>query len=321
MLKKCFCLFLGLVCLFACLTVCGCKASDGETPTETESESESATEVQTEEQSNEVQVVVLLGQSNAEGHTWHEYLNQSVGVTKTKRYIAGFRDVLICYENSMGHNSSNGEFVPVKIGQGYEQTRMGPEVGMAEVLSDAHLKTPVYIIKYAYGGTSLSHGWCSPSSGSTGELYAGAVDYILAQCEKLENMGLRPVIKAICWMQGETDATGEYFDRYEELERLFVTDLRQDLSGYSEPEQEIGFVDAGISECTLWKQYKVINSAKQALAEEDDRHTYIDTIAAGLKFNREPSGSIDISHYDSASELLLGQLFGEVLLAEYLQVN
>ena len=316
MLKKQISLLLALLCVALCLTAYGCGSAGGET-----SATEKATETETEEDDNVVQVVVLLGQSNAEGATWHQYLPKTVGEEKTQRYLAGFEDVQICYNNTMEHNSSNGQFVPVTLGQGYEQTRMGPEVGMAEVLSDAHLKHPVYIIKYTYGGTSLSFDWRPPSSGTTGRLYQGAVNYVLAQCEKLEDMGLYPIIKAICWMQGETDASGTEFNRYEELERQFVSDLRRDLLYYSEPGQEIGFVDAGISECVAWTQYKVINDAKRALAEEDDRHTYIDTIAAGLKFNAEPVGAVDIYHYDSASQIRLGHLFAEALLAEYLQVD
>ena len=36
------------------------------------------------EYSNEVQVIVLLGQSNAEGHTWSKYLSKTMGEEKTK---------------------------------------------------------------------------------------------------------------------------------------------------------------------------------------------------------------------------------------------
>ena len=38
---------------------------------------------------------------------------------------------------------------------------------------------------------------------------------------------------------------------------------------------------------------------------------YIDTIEAGMHTNLEPRGDIDPCHYDSESEILLGQLFAQ----------
>ena len=45
--------------------------------------------------SNEVQVVVLLGQSNAEGHTWSQYLPRTVGEEKAGEYAEGYDNVFI----------------------------------------------------------------------------------------------------------------------------------------------------------------------------------------------------------------------------------
>ena len=69
--------------------------------------------------SNEVQVVVLLGQSNAEGHTWSQYLPRTVGEEKAGEYAKGYDNVFISYACTIVENTSNGEFVPVKLGQGH----------------------------------------------------------------------------------------------------------------------------------------------------------------------------------------------------------
>lgn len=273
------------------------------------------------EYSNEVQVVVLLGQSNAEGHTWSQYLTRTVGEEKAKEYAVGYDNVSISYACTIAENTSNGEFVPVKLGQGHSVNQFGPEIGMAEKISELDPTKRVYIVKYAYGATSLTTNWRSPSSKNTGTLYTNAVAYVLEQCRKLEDMDLYPVIKAVCWMQGEDDSSGLNYNSYEELERNFVSDLRKDLSYYKPVDGEIGFIDAGISDCTAWTQYRVINAAKAKLAEEDENHVYIDTISAGLKYNGEPAGAPDIYHFDSSSEVLLGQLFAQELIARFLETD
>lgn len=272
------------------------------------------------EYSNEVQVVVLIGQSNAEGASHCSYLNKTVGEEKAAEYALGYNKVQISYVCTISANTSEGNFVDVKLGQGYSTTQFGPEVGMAEKISELDPTKKVYIVKYVYGGTTLATQWRSPSSKNTGNLYTGAVNFVLEQCQKLEGMDLYPVIKAICWMQGESDASGQSYNAYEQLESNLVADLRQDFAYYKPADSEIGFVDAGISDCVAWTNYQVINSAKQKLASQDEFHVYLDTIAANLRYNGEPAGAPDIYHYDSSSMIKLGHMFGEALLANFLEL-
>ena len=308
--------FLTVVSMIAAFALTGCELISG---LFTETTTTAKTEEPPKVYSNEVQVILLLGQSNAEGHTQSQYLTKTVGEEKAQLYAEGFEEVQIAYANTISQNTSNGEFVPVKLGQGTYIDRFGPEVGMAEKIAEVDPEKRVVIIKYAYGGTTLNNEWRSPSSGNTGRLYTGAVEYIIQQLETLEAMDLYPIVKAICWMQGESDASGLNYNQYEMLEENFVKDLRNDLAYYKPVDAEIGFVDAGISDLTAWTQYKVINQAKMNLSEKDDYHDYIDTISAGLKYNAEPVGNPDPYHYDSKYMIQLGHLFAEVLLARYIE--
>ena len=45
--------------------------------------------------SNKVQVVLMYGQSNMEGHTYKQYLINTMGEEKTLKYKNGFDDVKI----------------------------------------------------------------------------------------------------------------------------------------------------------------------------------------------------------------------------------
>lgn len=161
-----------LLCVTFLLSLCACS-SKGQHPID---ENEPP-----KEYSNEVQVVLLLGQSNAEGHTNSSYLVKTVGEEKAAEYAKGYDNVNISYACTVSANTSDGKFVPVKLGQGTATSKFGPEVGIAEKISALDLAKRVYVIKYAYGGTTLTTQWRSPSSKNTGGLYTGAVQYVNEQ--------------------------------------------------------------------------------------------------------------------------------------------
>lgn len=266
---------------------------------------------------NKVQVVILLGQSNMEGHTYSQFLTKTVP-DKAQEYADGYDNVKISFHNSGGYTSNN-QFTSVKLGQGKSVNHFGPEIGIADKLNEAN-KDNVYLIKYACGSTSLSGHWISPSSRngtSGGTMYQGAVEYILNAIKALEDMDYYPEIKAICWMQGEDDSNGNQYNNYYTYTKNFIHDLREDLKLYMSLDG-IGFLDAAIAELDIWKENKIINDAKKKNAEEDELSIFIDTNAAGLKTNFEPVGAIDIYHYDSSSMVKLGHLFGDELLKNFI---
>ena len=270
-----------------------------------------------QEENNLAQVVVLLGQSNMEGHTYSTYLSKTMS-NEYNKYIAGYDDVQISFHNSGGY-TSNKQFTNTKLGQGKSINHFGPEVGIAETVHAAS-KENVFLVKYAQGATSLSGHWLPPSSSSSGRagtLYSGAVDYIFGCMDQLENMGYYPEIKAICWMQGEDDSNGNQYNNYYVNTKNFISDLRKDLALYMDLDG-IGFLDAAIASIDVWQQHQIINSAKERNAEEDELSDYIDTNLAGLHTNYEPVGAVDIYHYDSDCMIKLGRLFGEVLVDKYL---
>lgn len=300
-----------IVLLLPILLMTSCQSKDTTLSVDT---SDTAT---SEEISNKVQVILLYGQSNMEGHTKKEYLVSTVGKDKTYEYKNGYDDILISYACTIDNNTSNKEFVPVKLGQGYTVSQFGPEVGIAEYFHQNKTKDPIYIIKFAQGATSLYNSWRSPSSGMTGSLYRFAMDYTLEQLQKLESMDLYPEVKAICWMQGEDDSSSNYYSKYYEYEKALVEDMRSELNYYSTVDG-IGFVDAGISDCSAWTHHVEVNEAKKELADEDENHIYFGTIEQELEYNNEPIGNPDIYHYDSSSMIKLGNIFAEKMAERFI---
>ena len=258
----------------------------------------------------DARIIILAGQSNAEGISREEYLKKNVTPEQYARYEKGFDNIYINDYNTTMRES--GGFVKCKAGAGAMDGYFGPELGLAEKLNELYPGETFFIIKYAFGGTDLCNLWRSPSSGGeTGQLYTGFIQYVKQSIEFLELKKYNVKIEAMCWMQGESDSINEgKAIEYESNLTNFVFDIRSELGIYAS-QDGIAFVDAYISESIFWTYHRTVNAAKQAVADTSPINTVIDTISHGLTVTKEPYEEPDIAHYDSLSEIKLGHLFAE----------
>ncbi len=261
-----------------------------------------------------VKVILLLGQSNATGCALNSYLETNVGNEKYKTYQNGFSNVLINYCTDNHTNTSNGEFVPVAVGCGANDEFFGPELGIAEKLSQKYQNEMIVILKYTYSGSCLKTQWLN--NGKRGSLYNACIAFTSKYMNTLLEHDYDAKIGAICWMQGESDAHGKTANEYYDNQKFFISSLRDDLSSYAN-DDGIYFIDAGIEDISLWKKYEVINDAKARIAQSSPLNLYFSTIDAGLTTANEPKEEPDLAHYDSMSELTLGHLFGEYIIKAY----
>lgn len=304
--------------LFLPLLLSSCGSSSSSSLSSSSAETESTSPLSTSADSGKTHVVVLAGQSNCAGNSYSQYLTKHYSVEKVREFSDGYGSVLINYDNENGGNTSEGAFVPVALGQGSETTKFGIEVGMAEYISKIYPDRFVYFIKFAVGGTALYDKWRSPSSGQTGELWTKMVQFVHDSFQQILRSEREPVLSAFCWMQGESDADDMRTPSYLDNLRFFVSDMRDEFSEYAD-EDGIGFVDAGISDSYVWKNFREINQAKQQFAKEDpQQNIYIDTISERLMYKFEPQGNPDPYHYDSDGEIELGRLFATALLENFL---
>ena len=302
---------------------CGNKAANEVSSSNNESGSaESSESSSSEKEVEEISVIVLAGQSNMEGNTWSQYISTSYGFSEEEvdRIKAGYQDITMsyrCFWNGAPNagTDSYGLFMPVKLGQANTTSKFGPEIGIADYLTEKGYGEKVALIKYAVGASALdpaANEWGSPSSGrdTNGKWYDRMCALVSDGLETLaQNTGKKPVIKAMCWMQGETDAgNSSYRNRYFENTMNFVNDLRTEWEGDSKKDG-FTFIDAYISE--YWSGYTQINAAKAEYHEFDENTGLINTIEKGLKFDTQPVGSVDYYHYDASSMFKLGRLFGE----------
>jgi len=262
---------------------------------------------------NAVNVILLYGQSNMSGVGLNEKLEERFpdDYNEVKN---GYPNCQIRYISDGNHNKSILAYDIVRLGQGTTILHFGVELGLAKYLTKNKPNEKYYFIKYAIGGTSLHIDWNSPSmTGTDGQVYKDAISFTDSSLLTLKEEGLSPKIKAICWMQGEEDSTHqEQIGNYETNTKRFVSDLREKYQKYS-TNGGIYFIDAGIS--SAWTNYYPINEAKKNYANTSTLNKYIDTIANDLEYDKEPSvESPDLAHFDSKSELKLGELFGEEFL-------
>ena len=269
-------------------------------------------------------IIILAGQSNAVGVAHVKYLPRHFSEEKVAKFKEGYDGILMNYYS---HDMKSNGFVKTTINCAEKgKDTFGPEVGIADYLSEKHPDEKIFIIKCAVGGTNIFHDWLSPSNKGEynkesfgfgdaeneffrkGGWHFNELIKILGESISiLENKGYKPEIRAFCWMQGESDALDiatveKYGERYENL----LKDLNEAFVKYM---KNCRYIDAGISE--IWQYYCEINAYKEMHAKNTPNSFYIDTIAEGLTTSKEPEPEVDIAHYDSDCTIKLGYLFAE----------
>ena len=263
----------------------------------------------------QVKVILLIGQSNATGCSLTSYLQQGVSQEDYTEFTEGYDSVRIHFSLDDGKYSSHGAFVPVDVNCAAGEGCFGPELGMAQVLSQAFPDETVFILKYSMSGYSLHHHWLC--DGQRGSIYEAFLSFAKSSLEYLQENNYDPRIGAICWMQGESDTTDFKASRYLDNQTAFASYLRADLADWEE-EGGIYFIDAGISSSPYClPAYPAINEAKERFAALSPLNLYFSTIDAGLTTLYEPVENPDLGHYDALSELKLGQLFGQYIVKSY----
>ena len=200
-----------------------------------------------------IDVYIIAGQSNAVGHT--KISNRKALIKDMPELENGYKNILYTSHSRMQNKPElEHRFVPwqgVTLDLGRKEGFMGPEVGMAKVLSRYYkdTDTDAGLIKCGHGGTSLLNhktgihangNWVSPSYAEylkvsyndtdiTGKLYRDLINSVYTSISELKDMGYTQIkIKGIYWMQGETDLPKE--EEYEIAFKFFAEDIRRDLS-------------------------------------------------------------------------------------------
>lgn len=255
-------------------------------------------------------VILITGQSNASGNSPSEFL-QSKNHYIYNKFSAGVTNVLTSYYVQDRRN--NEYFEPTRFGLADHDSFFGPEIGIADVFSEANEFT--YIIKFAVGATRLYNDWLN-SKGQRGRLYNDSVDWFKKRLNYLKSKGVEPNIVGQFWMQGEGDSTDECGSVYASNLTNMISFYKEDLKDYYN--DYYTFVDAYISTKTVWPNPTLVNQQKQIVADADPNVFCIktngeDETALNLDVKKHSGEGNDAAHYDSQSEVLLGQRAGQII--------
>ena len=238
-----------------------------------------------------------------------------------------------------------GKFLPTKIGMGHSDSQMGPELGCAYALKDVGTEErPIYFVKMASSGSGFAQSGSSAegknwevktADGTVVEhnLYSDFLKPFLKNNLDWieEETGEKPVIKAWCWHQGESDG-GEQVKREAYARRLsdMIDVFRTDFAEYADDEDgsNIAFIDGmtfeGGTMLAGAADAKALNEIKKAAADPDDKRYIVDTYANEEKTDDNllkvsGDGSTQGVHYNTKDSFRLGMAYGKIILENILE--
>lgn len=179
----------------------------------------------------------------------------------------------------------------------------GPEMGLARELR-AREGRPLAIVKVAFSGTELMRDWHPDDAGSNGACYRALIAETQAAlaAARAQNVALR--LRALVWVQGESDANPTAAPDYAKNLSRLLTRLRADLAAPQLP--------ALIGVNTRFgngrnPQMPVVVAQQRALAASDPWCRYVDTEGAETL---APSHT----HFTARGTLEIGRRFAAALL-------
>lgn len=295
-------------------------------------------------------VYILAGQSNAAGFTPVAglYKGYTYGGTvdqeKLSEYENGYTDVLYYgVTQSADPASLNTQLSYVHSGLGHAGSRIGPELGFAEAMSQYYGGDAgkAAVLKYAVGATSLGNfqnstsdtygTWMSPSMIeeygkenlclNAGLLYENLLVTVRMGLQAMIEAGYEPVIRGVMWMQGEADSTNQAlaYD-YQKHLTAFINDLRGDLT---ELMTALDITqDCSATPFVIGK----IGADLQNAAYEDVVREQMQMTAAAMTNVRcaetedllvpDPNDNNDVWHFSAKGILAVGNRFAEMLAQE-----
>jgi hypothetical protein len=255
--------------------------------------------VGTSDQNVPIDVIILAGQSNATGLGYNYQLVSYISEEFFEAFSTGCPNTNIIGYTNWAVRQDDDVYIPlskVRFGLGADNSQFGLELGLAYV--GEMNKATTLIIKYTSPGNFIDFFINGESITPHFE------SFIKNSLQQIKNNGYDPTLKAVCWMQGESDSVyPEMAENYESKEKILISSIREKFG------QNIVFVDAAITDMDLIypvNYQSTINEAKRHICESDDRNYMIDS--SGLTKSTE-----DNIHYDARSEFEIGVRMGVIL--------
>jgi hypothetical protein len=177
----------------------------------------------------------------------------------------------------------------------------GPEMGFARMLV-ARERKPLAVLKAAFSGTGMTTDWRPREAGPKGACYRALLEETKGALEQARENGIELRIRALIWVQGESDANAVLAPQYAKNLGEMIAALREEL-GAPEMTALVGVnTNFGNGKNTFMP---VIIEQQKQLAASLSQCAYVDT--DGLS---HANGA----HFDTKGTLEMGARFAEALL-------
>lgn len=177
----------------------------------------------------------------------------------------------------------------------------GPEIGLARELHAKEGKR-LMIVKAAFSGTGMKTDWNPADTGDGGACYRALVSEARTAIGAAKSQGANLRLRALVWVQGESDANSKDAPNYEKALGEMLTSLRKDLDA----PRLITLLGINTQFGGGRNRFvPQIVEAQKALAARDPQCIYVDTAGAPLA---------NAVHFDAAGTLAIGRRFAAALL-------
>lgn len=255
-----------------------------------------------------IDVVIVAGQSNAMG-----WSSNAAQLSAGNRHYADAPDTraLLGYRfkglNAPAANvGSIGQLATQGSGFDGHFDGFGPELSMG---SDLAIGTDrrIAIIKYTVGAAGLEQNF--KKTNPTGQpLYGVMISHIETMLTQLRNQGYVPRLRAMFWLQGETDALYGSSALYASNIRQFMSDVRDD-TGAPWLQFYLTELNRNMPALTNAPGATVVNQALASVASEHP----CDVQVIPVQDIKEPFA--DSIHYNANQSITIGQRWAAAYLA------
>ena len=177
----------------------------------------------------------------------------------------------------------------------------GPEIGFARTLYKSG-NTNFSIVKAAFSGTGIAQDWTPNSDKPNGACYRALLKETRAAIKAAKEKGTKLRLRAIIWVQGESDANEKDAPLYANRLQAMMKSLRHDL----QTPDMLALIAVNTRFGNGRNKYMpTIVEQQQLAANNDPKCVYVDTAEAPIANG---------AHYDTKGTIMVGEWFAKALL-------
>ncbi|MCA8992368.1 MAG: hypothetical protein KDA88_10335 [Planctomycetaceae bacterium] len=175
----------------------------------------------------------------------------------------------------------------------------GPEFGFIRTLRKSAPDANLAVIKSSFSGTSLINDWDPTSQDAKGACYRALIEEVSTAVKQAEAQGYACRIRAMIWVQGESDARVDVTETYQSAILEMLASIREELDA-TELVGLLGVNTRFLAVDDITPGMQAVIAAQEGAAEQSEHCLYVDLDGASLA---------NKVHFDAAGTLEIGRRY------------